>query len=85
MSDEEYELIPCTCMCHSHPDVMHIMPCCYDGYKRVKKLKKEDIPNCSYCDFTPCRCNEIGERVRNSYSMTIKEYNELQNIHTKSE
>jgi len=28
------------------------------------------MTHCSYCDYTPCRCNEIGERIRNSDSIT---------------
>jgi hypothetical protein len=38
-TDEEYELIPCTCLCHSNPGERHIVACCQNGYKRIKKTK----------------------------------------------
>ena len=37
----EYDLVPCTCSCHSNPDVMHIMACCENGYRKIRKAPKD--------------------------------------------
>lgn len=35
------------------------MECVEDANKWFYKIPiKEDIPNCSHCDFTPCRCSK---------------------------
>ena len=31
----EFKLIPCTCRCHRSHGVMHIMPCCDKGFKKI--------------------------------------------------
>jgi hypothetical protein len=36
-NNEEYELVPCTCPCHYTEGMMHCFPCCYGGFKKVKK------------------------------------------------
>lgn len=44
--DEKYEYVRCNCSCHKNSGVMHIAPCCENGWRRVPKApKNEDAPN----------------------------------------
>lgn len=44
--DDKYEYVRCTCSCHKNSGVMHIAPCCENGWRRVPKApKNEDAPN----------------------------------------
>lgn len=40
--DPDYHYFECHCMCHRHPGVMHIMACCDNGWKKIKKVKPNE-------------------------------------------
>jgi hypothetical protein len=45
MSQEpEYEYVRCECPCHANPAIMHIAPCCDNGFKKVPLPRPEDAP-----------------------------------------
>lgn len=37
-NDPDYMYFECHCMCHGHKNVMHIMACCDNGWKKIKKV-----------------------------------------------
>jgi hypothetical protein len=39
----EYDLIPCTCGCHNDPNVMHIIACCDNGYRKIRRAPKNEL------------------------------------------
>ncbi len=41
-NDDEYDYIPCNCPCHNDNSVIHFIPCCDNGFIKIKKVKDDN-------------------------------------------